>query len=79
MEKFAGWHSLLSKFFHANLLIQAQLQDYGTEKLISDDFLVTWSRDQLLQKAYSAINLDVNANYHLITEPVRIEGRSPLL
>ena len=29
------------------------LSDYGTEKLISDDFLVTWSRDQLLQKAYT--------------------------
>ena len=28
------------------------LSDYGTEKL-SDYFLVTWSRDQLLQKAYS--------------------------
>ena len=28
------------------------LSDYGTEKLISDYFLVTWSRDQLLQKAY---------------------------
>ena len=28
------------------------LPDYGTQKLISDDFLFTWSRDQLLQKAY---------------------------
>ena len=40
-----SWNFACLRSFYA-------LSDYGTKKLIGDDFLVTWSRDQLLQKAY---------------------------
>ena len=39
------------EILHVYVVLYA-LSDYRTEKLISDDSLVTWSRDQLLQKAY---------------------------
>ena len=48
------------------------LSDYGTQKLISDDFLVMWSRDQLLQKAYW-MNAPLHTNKFLLS-PIPGEG-----
>ena len=47
---------MLRIILHVYVVFYA-LSDYGTEKLICDDFLDTWSRDQLLQKAYYLTNL----------------------
>ena len=47
----ARFDVLMLRSLHVFVVFYA-LSDYGTEQLNSDDFLVTWSRDQLLQKAY---------------------------